>query len=501
MNDLSARMNSTATASVPGPRKKKNAEPSPPVSGEEPLYADRVRVYPRDVKGQFRRLKWLALVVLMAIYYVAPWLRWDRGPGAPDQAILIDMPGRRAYFFAIEIWPQEVYYLTGLLILAAVGLFFITALLGRVWCGFACWQTVWTDLYMWVERLIEGDRNRRIKLDKGPLTIGKAAKKVAKHAAWLLIALLTGGAFIWYFDNAPRLTVDLFTGTASPTQYTFVGLFTFTTYLLAGWAREQVCIYMCPWPRFQAAMFDEDSLIVTYEAWRGEPRGPARKGMDFSGRGHCVDCGMCVQVCPTGVDIRKGNQLACIGCALCVDACNTVMDRFGLPRGLITYDSVNNQNARAKAQPTAIRLVRPRTIVYVVLLSLVAGIMAFSLATRSRLEVNVLPDRAPLFVTLSDGRIRNAYTVKILNMERQAHTYALTARGLEGARLSGVGLAQDADRLELTVRPDAVGEYRVFVTVPPENLKGKGNDLVFAVADAASGRTAERATVFSGPGN
>ena len=276
----------------------------------------------------FRTLKWAALILLLGLYYGLPWLRWDRGPDAPGQALLIDMPGRRAYFFMIEIWPQEVYYLTGLLILGAIGLFLVTALAGRVWCGFLCPQTVWTDLFMWVERLIEGDRPARMKLDAAPLSAAKAGKRVAKHAAWLLIAVATGGAWIMYFDDAPTLMKEFFVGESSPAVYGFTALFTATTYVLAGLMREQLCIYMCPWPRFQGAMFDEHSLIVTYADWRGEPRGGARHGQSFEGRGHCVDCSLCVQVCPTGIDIRQGQQMACIGCALCVDACNSIMPRL-----------------------------------------------------------------------------------------------------------------------------------------------------------------------------
>ena len=272
-----------------------------------------------------------------------PWLRWERGPGVPDQAVLIDMPGRRAYFFWIEIWPQEIYYLTALLILAAFGLFLVTSIGGRVWCGFTCPQTVWTDLFMWVERLIEGDRGARIRLDKAPLNRAKVAKKGLKHGAWLLIAAATGGAWIMYFNDAPTVTRAILTGEASFAVYFFFGLFTATTYLLAGWAREQVCTYMCPWPRFQAALLDEESYVVTYQKWRGEPRGPHRKGQDWQGRGDCIACNQCVAVCPMGIDIRDGLQLECIGCGLCVDACNDVMRRVDRPLDLIALSTERNQ--------------------------------------------------------------------------------------------------------------------------------------------------------------
>ena len=372
----------------------------------QPLYADRVKVYPQRIGGQFRTIKWAVLTVLLGIYYLAPWLRWDRGRGAPDQAILVDMPGRRAYFFGVEIWPQEVYYLAGILILAAIGLFFVTSLAGRVWCGFTCPQTVWTDLFMWVERLIEGDRNKRMKLDQAPLSAGKAAKKIAKHLAWLAIAFVTGGAWIMYFNDAPTVVADVFTGTAGSTVYGFIGLFTATTYLLAGWAREQVCIYMCPWPRIQGAMFDEHTMLVTYEAWRGEPRAHAKAGQSPEGRGHCIDCGLCVRVCPTGIDIRNGQQLDCIGCGLCIDACNSVMAKMGWPKELITYDSLSNQAAREAGKPVRARFIRPRTLIYLALLLIVGSVMLFFLSTRALLEVTVQPDRAPLFVQLRDGGIR-----------------------------------------------------------------------------------------------
>ncbi len=464
------------------------------------LYADRIKIYPRSVQGTYRKLKWAALWILLGLYYIGPWIRWDRGPGAPDQALLIDMPGRRAYFFWIEIWPQEVYYLTGLLIIGAIGLFLVTAWFGRVWCGFTCPQTVWTDLFMWVERKIEGDRNARIRLDRGPRDAGFIGKKLAKHGAWLFIALATGGAWIMYFNDAPTVTVDFFTGQASTAVYGFTALFTATTYLLAGWAREQVCIYMCPWPRFQSAMFDEHSLVVTYEDWRGEPRGGARKSQSFEGRGHCVDCGMCWQVCPTGVDIRKGQQMACIGCALCVDACNTVMDRFGLPRELITYDSIANQVAREHGEPTRWRFLRPRTIAYLGLLAVVVTVMVVSLSTRSRLDITVLHDRSPLFVRLSDGDIRNGYTFKILNMERADKTYTLTTEGIDDATLTVIGQAvEDAEEAVLAAKPDDVQTYRVFVTAPPSSLDGRATDFEFVLRDHETNETVTRATVFSGP--
>ena len=466
----------------------------------QPLFASHEWVYSRKVKGTFRTLKWTLLWLLLGFYYVAPWFRWDRGAGAPDQAFLIDMESRRAYFLWIEIWPQEVYYLVGLLIIGAIGLFFVTALAGRVWCGFFCPQTVWTDLFLWAETLIEGDRNARMRYDRAPLSVDKVLRKIAKHSVWLFISAATGGAWILYFGDAFEVLPEIFSGAASTTVYFLIGLFTTTTYLLAGWAREQVCIYMCPWPRFQAAMFDEDSLIVTYEAWRGEPRGKAKRGDTFEGRGHCVDCGMCHQVCPTGVDIRKGQQLACIGCALCIDACAGVMDRVGLPRGLITYDSIANQIARQKGKTEKWRFARPRSLAYVAILTLVVAIMTFSMATRSRVEINVLKDRAPLFVRLTDGSIRNAYTYKILNMERQAKTFELRIDGIEGAQLRVIGFAKDwTDRARLPVDPDAVGSFRVLVRAERAKLDGKSSALTLALKDETTGTMHQYDAAFSGP--
>ncbi len=467
---------------------------------QQPLYAGRVRVHPKRVSGFFRRLKWAALIVLLAIYYIVPWIRWDRGPNAPDQAVLADIANERLYFFFIEIWPQELYYLVGLLVLGAVGLFLATSLAGRVWCGYACPQTVWTDLFMWVERLIEGDRNARIRLDKSPLGANKALRKVLKHAVWLVIAAVTGGAWIMYFNDAPTVVRDIFTGQASWTVYGFTALFTGTTYLLAGWAREQVCTYMCPWPRFQSAMFDEDTLIVTYERWRGEPRGHHKKGDSWEGRGDCVDCNLCIAVCPTGIDIRDGNQLECISCALCVDACNSVMARVGRPLGLITYDTERNQQNRAAGRPMVYRLVRPRTLIYSLLFLVVAGAMLWSLLFRPTLDINVLQERSPLFVTLSDGDIRNGYTLKLLNKTLEPREFSLRLEGPPEAVMQVIGQPGDAyERILLRAQPDSVATYRVYVTLPRDVLRSDSTPLAFVLRDDERGEVAVRRTTFRGP--
>ena len=466
----------------------------------ESLYSKHLKVYPQRIAGTFRRLKWMVLGALLGFYYIVPWIRWDRGPTVPNQAVLLDMAARRGYFFDIEIWAQEVYYLTGILILGAVGLFLATALAGRVWCGFTCPQTVWTDLFLWAERLIEGDRNKRIKLDSGPLTVSKAGKKVTKHFLWIVISLLTGGAWIFYFVDAPTAAINLLNGTASTTLYGFVALFAGFTYLLAGWAREQVCIYMCPWPRFQGSMFDEDSLLITYEEWRGEPRGKAKQKDINNNLGDCVDCGLCVNVCPTGTDIRLGQQFTCIGCALCIDACNSIMGKLGRPANLIAYDSISNQLSRAEGKPAKKRFFRPRVLAYAAILVAVAGIMVLSLATRNRIEINIQRDRAPLFVTLSNGDIRNGYTFKILNMESHGNSYVLRADEPKGAVINVIGIEDNgAKGVVLKVNPDNIGTFRVFVRMRQKDLKYKSNEMKFVLVNLKTGMEIEQETVFYGP--
>ncbi|MEO0362593.1 MAG: cytochrome c oxidase accessory protein CcoG, partial [Pseudomonadota bacterium] len=315
-----------------------SAETDPPK-----LYAAREPIFPRRVSGWFRTLKWRIMLVTLGIYYVTPWIRWDRGPNLPDQAVLIDLAGRRFFFFWIEIWPHEFYFVAGLLIMAGLGLFLFTAALGRVWCGYTCPQTVWTDLFIAVERWVEGDRNARIRLLRQPYDARKLRLRVAKWSIWILIGIATGGAWVFYFADAPTLLVDLVTLGAHPIAYTSIAILTATTVVFGGFMREQVCIYMCPWPRIQAAMMDEQSLTVAYRDWRGEPRGKHIKSEEASKFGDCIDCNACVAVCPTGVDIREGQQLACITCALCIDACDDVMAKIGRPRGLIDYLSLADE--------------------------------------------------------------------------------------------------------------------------------------------------------------
>jgi cytochrome c oxidase accessory protein FixG len=463
-----------------------------------PLHAGRVEVYARAIQGRFRTVKWAALALLLALYYLAPWLRWDRGPGAPDQAVLADMAGGRFYFFGVEIWPQEVYFLTGILVLAAFGLFLATALFGRLWCGFACPQTVWTDLFMQVERWIEGDRAERMRYDKAPWTGVKWRKRALKHAAWLLIAFATGGAWIMYFRDAPTVIGEFFTGQAGLAVYFFVALFTATTYLLAGVAREQVCTYMCPWPRIQGALVDRDTMAVTYEAWRGEPRGKYRKGEGFEGRGDCIDCRQCVAVCPTGIDIRDGFQLECIGCGLCIDACDGVMERIGRPLNLIAYDSERNQELRAAARSPRYPFVRPRTVLYAAAIAAVGVTMLAILWSRATVHVNILPDRSPLFVTLADGSIRNGYTVRVMNKEHAPKTYELGLQGAEG-RVTVQGGESQARSVTLAAHPGGVATHRVFVQLPRAAVTGEQQGLTLTLADRETGGATTHDTIFRGP--
>ncbi|MGE5517961.1 MAG: cytochrome c oxidase accessory protein CcoG [Bacteroidota bacterium] len=473
---------------------------STPHKGEVPFYRERGQAQPRAVKGRFRDIKWWAMAVLLAWWHLAPFLRWDRGIGAPDQAILIDMPGRRAYFFNIEIWPQEVYYVTGLLLIAAISLFLMSALAGRLWCGFLCWQTVYTDLFQQIERLILGDRNARIAAGRAPMTAARALRQGVVYALWLVVAAACGIGFMLWFGDAFQTLRELFTLQASGATYLIIAVIGGFCFLLAGFARERVCVYMCPYSRFQSAMLDEHSLIVSYEKWRGEPRAPAPKDLDFSARGHCVDCKMCVQSCPTGVDIRFGNQLACIGCGLCIDACNTVMDKFGLPRGLIRLDSSANLEARTVGQTgPGHRIVRPRTILYTTLLAIVGTVMLTALLTRSTTEVNVLHERSPLFVQMSDGGVRNGYAYKVLNMIRQDRDYTLTTEGIDGARMEVIGGDSNVTSTELSVDKDSVGTFRLFVTAPDASLKGARQTITFVLTEKGTGKVVRSESMFAAP--
>ncbi|WP_151720287.1 cytochrome c oxidase accessory protein CcoG [Gemmobacter serpentinus] len=410
---------------------------------EPSLYAAREPIFPRRVKGTFRTLKWWLMAVMLGLYYLAPWIRWDRGPELPDQAILLDLANRRFFFFMIEIWPHEFYFVAGLLIMAGLGLFLFTSAAGRVWCGYGCPQTVWTDLMILVERWIEGDRNARLRLHRQKWDAEKIRKRALKWSAWFLIGLATGGAWVFYFTDAPTLARDLVAGTAHPVAYTTIAILTLTTFAFGGFFREQVCIYACPWPRIQAAMMDEDTLTIGYRDWRGEPRGKHRKAEGAEKLGDCIDCMACVNVCPMGIDIRDGQQMACITCGLCIDACNDVMDKIGKPPNLIGYLALTDETReRAGEGPKSVwkHVFRPRTVLYTVLWAGVGIGLVVALFLRSDIDMNVTPVRNPLFVTLSDGTIRNAYDIRLRNKLGEAHDYALTVTSDQpvSLRLEGV---------------------------------------------------------------
>ncbi|WP_156256457.1 cytochrome c oxidase accessory protein CcoG [Sandarakinorhabdus oryzae] len=458
------------------------------------LYRKREPVFPRVVNGRFRRLKWAVMALCLAVYYITPWLRWDRGPWAPDQAVLVDLAGRRFFMFDIEIWPQEFYFVAGLLIMAGIGLFLVTSAVGRAWCGYACPQTVWTDLFQHVERWIDGDRNAQLRLNAAPWGAAKLGRRLSKWSLWLLIAMATGGAWIFYFADAPTLARQFLTGTAPFVAYATVAVLSFTTFTLGGLMREQVCIYMCPWPRIQTAMLDEKSLIVTYRDWRGEPRTQGVKKAAASGEkmGDCIDCSACVSVCPTGVDIRNGPQLGCINCALCIDACDEVMAKLNRPRGLIDYlnlDDQKRERAGGQATPVLKTLLRPRTLVYFGIWASIGLAMLFTLGERTRLAIDSAQDRNPMVVTLSDGQVRNGWTIKLRNMESRPRRVALVMSGLPAGSLWTDAMdRRDAARsVNLQLAPDATTRLHLYVAAPAGQAGETGFTLVARPLDAARG--------------
>jgi cytochrome c oxidase accessory protein FixG len=470
-------------------------------SQPETLYAAREPIFPRRVKGTFRTLKWWIMAVTLGIYYLTPWIRWDRGPNMPDQAVLIDMANRRFFFFMIEIWPHEFYFVAGLLIMAGLGLFLFTSAAGRVWCGYACPQTVWTDLFILVERWVEGDRNARLRLHRQKWDAEKARKRIVKWAAWLLISIATGGAWVFYFTDAPTLLANLFNFSAHPVAYTTIGILAATTFAFGGFAREQMCIYACPWPRIQAAMMDEDTITIGYRDWRGEPRGKLKKGALDPAQGDCIDCMACVNVCPMGIDIRNGQQLACITCGLCIDACDEVMDKIGKPRGLIDYMALTDETAeRAGEAPKSIwkHVFRPRTILYTALWSGVGIALVVALFIRSDIDFNVTPVRNPTFVTLSDGSIRNTYDLRVRNKHHEDRIFRFSIDTTADLRIELEGTPE----VRVPVGADQTLQQRVYLIAPPGSAAGKDarSELDFWIEVVGSSSRATASTIFNGTG-
>ncbi len=433
------------------------------------LYEAQKKIYPRSISGLFARWRWAMVFITQIVFYGLPWLEWGQ-----RQMVLFDLGARRFYIFGLVLYPQDFIYLTGLLIISAMSLFLFTAVAGRLWCGFACPQTVYTEMFMWIEHKIEGDRSARLRLDKGTWTLEKVRKKTLKHMVWLVVALWTGFSFVGYFVPIRQLGSELLT-LEGGWQVFWVLFYGFATYGNAGFMREQVCKYMCPYARFQSAMFDKDTLIVTYDVGRGEQRGPRSKSADYKaqGLGDCIDCTLCVQVCPVGIDIRDGLQYECIGCGLCVDACNTVMEKMQYPKGLIRY-STQNAVASGWVQSQILqRVLRPRVLIYSAALLAVCVGMLVSLSMRTPLKVDVVRDRAALSRIVAGGKLENIYRLQIMNATEGEQVYRISARGLDALEIASdadvtIGAAESrwvAVRLQIPYGTAAPGSHPVYFDV------------------------------------
>jgi len=432
---------------------------------EEVLYQKREKIYPREVHGIFATLRNIAMVALLGIFYILPWIQYNG-----HQSILFDLPARKFYIFGWTFWPQDFIYLTALLLIAAYALFFFTALAGRLWCGYACPQTVWTEIFIWIERKFEGSRQKQMKLDKGRWNGERIMRTGGKHVAWLLFSLFTGFTFVGWFTPINALFSDIMVGNISAWGIFWILFYGFATYGNAGWLREQVCIYMCPYARFQSVMFDKDTLLIAYDEDRGEPRGARKKGIDAkeAGLGDCINCGLCVQVCPTGIDIRNGLQYQCIGCAACIDICDEVMEKVNQPKGLVRYTTEH----QLKGGIT--HIFRTRILVYAALLLIITGALVYSIATRIPLEVDILRDRNALYFETDEGYIENVYTLKVINMSNEPHTYKLSVSGIDDLTLQNkMG--------DIKVKSGAVVEVPVRLQVDPENLKTASSKVDFIV--------------------
>ena len=435
----------------------------PPI--EQELYKKREKIYPREVHGVFALLRNLAMATLLGLYYGLPWVEWGT-----HQAILFDLPARKFYIFGLAFWPQDFFFLAILLIIAALSLFFFTALAGRLWCGYACPQTVWTELYMLVERWIEGNRRQRIKLDKSKTDLRRIRVKTSKQAAWLLLSFWTGFTFVGYFTPIRELGAGLLAFNLGPWETFWIVFYGFATYGNAGFMREQVCTYMCPYARFQSAMFDKNTLIISYDEMRGDPRGARKRGKPGAevGLGDCIDCKLCVQVCPVGIDIRDGLQYQCIGCAACIDVCDDVMDKMGYAKGLVKYTTEN-----ALAGETT-RLLRPRVIVYTALLLVLSAGLGYGLLTRIPLEVDIIRDRNALYNETDEGLVENVYNLKLINMAEVPQIYRLSISGIPGLTLVG-------PTVDIAVDSGAVKDLPLRVRVDPIELKTPSSRIVFHI--------------------
>lgn len=393
------------------------------------MYAPREQIYAREARGRFARWRWLCVWLTQAVFYGLPWLHWNG-----RQAVLFDLGARKFYLWGLVLWPQDLIYLAALLIVCALSLFLFTAVAGRVWCGFACPQTVYTEIFMWIERQFEGERSARIRLDRQPWRFAKLWRKGGKHLAWLLFALWTGFTFVAYFTPLPTLAASTLSFALGPWESFWVLFYSFATYGNAGWMREQVCRYMCPYARFQSSMFDQDTLIVSYDAQRGEPRAALRRQAGAGGA--CIDCSLCVQVCPTGIDIRNGLQYDCISCAACVDACDSVMDKIAAPRGLVRFTTSRNLQQQAAPQSLAARLQRPRVLLYVALLALIMAALGWTMAQRSPLRFDVIRDRGVMAREVEQGQIENSFRLQFMHAQEQARRYRISVHGLDGLVLA-----------------------------------------------------------------
>ncbi len=451
---------------------------------EQSLFAKGEKIYPREVHGMFAGLRVLAVIALLGLFYFLPWVMWDG-----HQAVLLDLPARKFHLFGLTLWPQDFLYLAFLLIIAGYTLFFTTTLAGRLWCGYSCPQTVWTEVFLWMENLVEGNRQQQQKLDRAPMSFRKFRIKATKHFLWIVFSLHTGVTFIGFFTPIRELTDQIFALQLGPWATFWCLFYGFATYGNAGWMREQVCKYMCPYARFQSAMFDKDTLVISYDRERGENRGSRKRSQDpkAMGLGDCIDCTMCVQVCPTGIDIRDGLQYECIGCSACIDVCNDVMDKMGYEKGLIRYTTEN----ALEGKPA--HILRPRVIIYASILVIMLASLTTMIATRTPIELDVIRDRAELYKEADDGRIENVYTVKVINMDDEPHTYDLVVEGIEGMEMI-------IDLKEITVAGGSVMDLPMRLLVDEDKLLSRSNPITLRLTarDDAS-LTIEEEARFLGP--